>query len=37
MSLNWVRLALGRGKYHAVVSTVMNLVVQYNAGKFLIC
>jgi hypothetical protein len=32
---NWIDLAKGNNKWRALVSTVMNLQVRYNAGDFL--
>jgi len=32
---NWIDLALGSNKWRALVRTVMNLQVRYNAGDFL--
>jgi hypothetical protein len=33
--IDWIDLAQERGQWRAVVNTVMNLRVPYNAGKFL--
>ena len=33
--LNWIDLAQDRGRWLAIVNTVMNVRVPYNAGDFL--
>jgi hypothetical protein len=33
--MDWIDLALDRDQWRALVNTVMNLLVPYNAGKFL--
>jgi hypothetical protein len=33
--MDWIRLALDRNQWRALVNTVMNLQVAHNVGKFL--